>query len=426
MAMKYFRDSDENSVADQGLPGSTRQGEAPEVKKFVPGELPVVYLKTERKSSHPWIFQKMVEKPDPKPRNGAVVDIVDRTGAWVGRGLYNGHSRIALRVLTTDETEAINRKFFDKMLRQAISLRRETLKLDNVTDSYRLVHSEGDGLSGLVIDKFADMIVVEFFSSGMYRFRETILQTLAEYFPGCKFYWFAEEHVQKQESMDIRSPAIPDPFVIEEHGLKFKVAPGSKHKTGFFVDQRENRMTLAQVVKDVADATVLDICCNSGGFAVYAKALGGAAEVIGLDLDESVIEIAEENARLNKAKIKFVQVDLFHWLREAIQRGLKYDVVILDPAKQTRSREEVDKALRKYTDMNRLAMQVVKPGGILLSCSCTGLVSEADFLNSIRKAAWQAQRTAQIFRITGAAPDHPWASHVAEGRYLKAVWARIL
>lgn len=422
MAMKDFHDSDEKAAG---------QVDAPEVKKFVPGELPVVYLKTERKSSHPWIFQKMVEKPDPKPKNGSVVDIVDRTGAWVGRGLYNGHSRIALRVLTTDESEAINRKFFDKMLRQAISLRRETLKLDAVTDSYRLVHSEGDGLSGLVIDKFADMIVVEFFSSGMYRFRETILQTLAEYFPGCKFYWFAEEHVQKQESMDIRSPALPEPFLIEEHGLKFKVAPGSKHKTGFFVDQRENRMTLAQVVKDAGaksggDVKVLDICCNSGGFAVYAKALGGAAEVTGLDLDESVIEIAEENARLNKAKVKFVQVDLFHWLREAIQRGLKYDVVILDPAKQTRSREEVDKALRKYTDMNRLAMQVVKPGGILLSCSCTGLVSEADFLNSIRKAAWQAQRTAQIFRITGAAPDHPWASHVAEGRYLKAVWARIL
>jgi 23S rRNA (cytosine1962-C5)-methyltransferase len=422
MAMKDFHDSDEKAAG---------QGDSPEVKKFVPGELPVVHLKTERKSSHPWIFQKMVEKPDPKPKNGSVVDIVDRTGAWVGRGLYNGHSRIALRVLTTDESEAINRKFFDKMLRQAINLRRETLKLDAVTDSYRLVHSEGDGLSGLVIDKFADMIVVEFFSSGMYRFRETILQTLAEYFPGCKFYWFAEEHVQKQESMDIRSPALPEPFLIEEHGLKFKVAPGSKHKTGFFVDQRENRMTLAQVVKDAGaksgrDVKVLDICCNSGGFAVYAKALGGAAEVTGLDLDESVIEIAEENARINKAKVKFVQVDLFHWLREAIQRGLKYDVVILDPAKQTRSREEVDKALRKYTDMNRLAMQVVKPGGILLSCSCTGLVSEADFLNSIRKAAWQAQRIAQIFRITGAAPDHPWASHVAEGRYLKAVWARIL
>jgi 23S rRNA (cytosine1962-C5)-methyltransferase len=423
---------------------ATQEETTAEVKKFVPGELPVVYLKTERKSSHPWIFQKMVEKPEVKPKNGSVVDIVDRTGAWVGRGLYNGHSRIALRVLTTTETEAINRKFFDKMLRQAVALRRDVLKLDQVTDSYRLVHSEGDGLSGLVIDKFGDMIVVEFFSSGMYRFRETLLQILTELFPGCRFYWFAEDHVQKQESMDIRSPAQPEPFLIEEHGLKFKVAPGSKHKTGFFVDQRENRLMLAQMVKDAMssgslgaanadaekadkkDVKVLDICCNSGGFAVYAKALGGATEVIGLDLDESVIELAEENARLNKAKVKFVQVDLFHWLREAIQRGLKYDIVILDPAKQTRSREEVDKALRKYTDMNRLAMQVVKPGGILLSCSCTGLVSEADFLNSIRKAAWQAQRVAQVIRITGAGPDHPWASHVAEGRYLKAVWARVL
>lgn len=398
---------------------------------FEPGSLPVINLKTERKSSHPWIFQKMVEKPETKPRNGSVVDIVDRTGAWVGRGLYNGHSRIALRVLTTDQNESIDHEFFAKKLRQAVALRREVLNLDSETDSYRLVHSEGDGLSGLVIDKFGDMLVVEFFSSGMYRFRQTIMEVLSDIFPGARFYWFAEEHVQKQESMDIRSPELPEPFLIQEHGLRFKVAPGSKHKTGFFVDQRENRLALAELCKNVSEGgtkevKVLDICCNSGGFAVYAKALGGATEVTGLDLDESVIAIAEENARLNKARVKFVQVDLFHWLREAIQRGLQYDVVILDPAKQTRSREEVEKALRKYTDMNRLAMQVVKPGGILLSCSCTGLVSESDFLNSIRKAAWQAVRTAQIFKITGAAPDHPWASHVAEGRYLKAAWARIL
>jgi 23S rRNA (cytosine1962-C5)-methyltransferase len=401
---------------------------------FTPSDLPVVTLKTERKSSHPWIFQKMVEKPETKPKNGCVVDIIDRTGAWVGRGLYNGHSRIALRVLTTNPDEGINRKFFDKMLRQAISLRRDVLKIDKVSDSYRLVHSEGDGLSGLVIDKFGEMVVVEFFSSGMYRFRETILSLLGEILPGSRFYWFAEEHVQKQESMDIRPPALPEPFLIEEHGLKFKVGPGSKHKTGFFVDQRENRMLLAQMCKDLSvgpdggkrEVSVLDICCNSGGFAVYAKALGGASEVLALDLDETVLELAEENARINKAKVKFIQVDLFHWLREAIERGLKYDVVILDPSKQTRTKEELEKAMRKYTDMNRLAMQVVKPGGILLTCSCTGLASESEFLNSIRIAAWQSQRTAQILKITGAGPDHPWASHVAEGRYLKAVWARIL
>lgn len=402
---------------------------------FTPSDLPVVTLKTERKSSHPWIFQKMVEKPETKPKNGCVVDIIDRTGAWVGRGLYNGHSRIALRVLTTTVTEGINRKFFDKMLRQAIGLRRDVLKLDSVSDSYRLVHSEGDGLSGLVIDKFGAMIVVEFFSSGMYRFRETILSLLGEILPGSRFYWFAEEHVQKQESMDIHPPALPEQFLIQEHGLKFKVGPGSKHKTGFFVDQRENRMLLAQMCQDLAndgegkpkkDVSVLDICCNSGGFAVYAKALGGASEVLALDLDETVLELAEENARINKARVKFIHVDMFHWLREAIERGLQYDVVILDPSKQTRTKEELEKAMRKYTDMNRLAMQVVKPGGILLTCSCTGLASESEFLNSIRIAAWQSQRTAQILKITGAGPDHPWASHVAEGRYLKAVWARIL
>ncbi len=385
--------------------------------------LPVIRLKIARRTStHPWIFQKMVEKPATRLPAGSVVEIVDREGQWVGRGFYNGHSRISLRVLTTTPEESIDAAFFARRLERCLQLRRDLLKLDAVTDSYRLVHSEGDGLSGLVVDRFGPVLVLEFFSAGMYRFREVLREVLASHYPDARFYWFAEEHVQKQESFDCRSPEPPPPHVITEHGVRFRVAPGSKHKTGFFLDQRENRRLLASFCQG---RRVLDLCCNTGGFAVYAKALGGAEEVIGVDLDEQALELARQNAGLNQVRLRFVQADLFAWLREVLPHGQRFDVVVLDPAKQTRDREEIDYALKRYLDMNRLALQAVAPGGIFLTCSCTGLVSETDFLESLRRASWQAGRTLQILQVCGAGADHPYLLHVPEGRYLKAVFCRV-
>jgi 23S rRNA (cytosine1962-C5)-methyltransferase len=384
--------------------------------------LPQVRLKIARRSSHPWIFQKMVEKPATRLSPGAVVDIVDRENQWCGRGFYNGHSRITLRVLTTDAAEAVDDAFFVRRLDRAVSLRRDWLKLDTVTDAYRLVHSEGDGLSGLVVDRFGSTLVLEFFAAGMFRFRDAIRSALETHYPGAKFYWFAEEHVQKQESFDCRAPEPPPPEVITENGVRFRAAPGTKHKTGFFLDQRDNRRMLAEWC---GGRRVLDLCCNSGGFAVYAKAKGGADEVVGVDLDEDALALARQNAGLNNVRIRFVQADLFPWLRDTIAAGQRFDVVVLDPAKQTRDREEVAYALKRYLDMNRLALMAVAPGGLFLTCSCTGLVSEADFLESVRRAAWQASRSVQVLRVAGAGADHPFLLHVPEGRYLKAVYCRV-
>lgn len=384
--------------------------------------LPTVALKIERRSSHPWVFQKMVERPAARIPPGSVVDVRDATGRWVGRGFYNGHSRIALRMLTDDPGQAVDAAFFARKLAAAVAFRRDTLKLDEVTDAYRLVHSEADGLSGLVVDRFGDTLVLEFFAAGMFRQRAAIMAALNAHFPDATFYYFAEEHVGKQESFDCRPPEPPPPGVVTEHGLRFRVAPGSKHKTGFFVDQRDNRRRFAGFC---GGKRVLDLCCNTGGFSVYAKARGGAAEVVGVDLDEQALELAKGNANLNTARVRFVQADIFQWLREVIPNGEKFDAVVLDPAKLTRDREGVELALKKYCDMNRLAIQVVAPGGVFLTCSCTGLVSEADFLESVRRAAWQAGRQLQVFEVGGAGPDHPFLLSVPEGRYLKAVFCRV-
>ncbi|MFM7150749.1 MAG: class I SAM-dependent rRNA methyltransferase, partial [Gemmataceae bacterium] len=272
----------------------------------------------------------MVEKPNHRIPPGSVVDIIERSGQWVGRGFYNGHSRIALRVLTADPAEVIDTDFFARRIARAIILRRDLLQLDDTTDAYRLIHSEGDGLSGLVVDRFANAIVMEFFAAGMVRIRETLQTILTEYYPGSRFYFFAEEHVQKQESIDCRSPEPPPPEIITENNIRFRVAPGSKHKTGFFVDQRDNRQFLSAFCPG---KNVLDLCCNSGGFSVYAKTRG-AEEVTGVDLDEQALNLARQNAGLNNVRIRFVQSDLFPWLRDMIAQGKRWDVVVLDPAKQ--------------------------------------------------------------------------------------------
>ena len=386
-------------------------------------QLPVIRMRSPRRFLHPWIFQRLVEKPSHKIPNGSLVKVVDPDGTIVGRAFYNGHSRISLRMLTHDADRIVDADFIRERISKAVILRRDILNLGEQTNAWRLIHSEADSLSGLVVDRFDDLIVVEFFAFGMYRMRDFILECLREHFPTCRFYWFAEEHVQKQESFDCYPPEVPAPAVILENGLKFRVQPGSKHKTGFFLDQRDNRRKLASYCKD---KRILDICCNSGGFAVYAAALGKAKEIVGLDLDEGVLELARQNAGINQVRCRWVQADLFPWLRDAINQKSLFDVVILDPAKQTRDRDEVDLALRRYFDMNRLAFQVVKEGGILVSCSCTGLVGEPEFLECVRRAARAAGRTVQVLETAGAGPDHPFQLQVPEGRYLKTIFMRVL
>ena len=385
-------------------------------------DLPSVRLKNAWKSTHPWIFQRLVDKPAQRPKPGSIVEVFGVDGDWIGRGFYNGHSRIALRMLENDPNVAVDADWFARKIAAAVSLRRDVLRLDEVSDAWRVVHSEGDGLSGLVVDRYGDLLVVEYFSAGAFRYREWIYDALRAQFPGCRFYAFADEHVQKQESFDFRGTEAVPPAIITEYGIRFRADPAGAHKTGFFADQRENREWLS---RQVAGKRVLDLCCNTGGFGVYAKARG-AEEVIGVDIDADVINIAKANAKLNNAHVKFVQADIFPYLRDMGNAGERFDVVILDPAKMTRDREQVIPALKKYLDMNKLALGVVKPGGLFATFSCTGLVSEEQFLDMIRRAAFYAGRTVQVLKVSGAGADHPWLAQVPESRYLKAVFCRVL
>ncbi len=372
--------------------------------------------------SHPWIFGRLLDKPDERIPPGTVVDVLQPGGEFLGRGFYNGRARIGIRLLTTDAAEAIDLAFFVRRLGRALELRRDQLKLFGVTNAMRLVHSEGDSLSGLVVDLYDDVLAIEYFSAGMFRARALIHEALKSFFPEARLYWFAEKRVQKQESFDCWDVEAPGLVTIHEHGLKFEVNVGSAHKTGFFPDQRDNRLLLADLC---AGKNVADLCCHTGGFTIYAKAKGQAKTAVGVDLDPESLVVARRNAELNSADVSFEAADVYQWLKDAAAAGKRYDVVILDPTKQTRSADQVDAALDQYVAMSKLAMAVVSPGGVLLTCSCSGLITESQFLEAVRRAALHARRDAQIFRLSGAAPDHPFLAEVPEGRYLKAVWCRL-
>jgi 23S rRNA (cytosine1962-C5)-methyltransferase len=388
--------------------------------------LPVVELRTRHASDHPWIFRRMVDEQgteDIEP--GTLVEVLDKNQQFVGRGFFNPNSEISIRLLSLTRDVFPDRRWFIGTITRAARLRSEVLQLNKITDSYRVIHSEGDGLSGLVADKYGKTIVMELFSAGIHRHMDWVRQGFEENFPDHEIIIRSDHRTERLEGIKMDGPPPQTrELIINENKLKLNVDLRRGHKTGFFLDQRDNRLRISELS---AGQSVFDGFCYTGGFALSA-ALGGAASVEAVDLDEKAIEVAEENRTLNQIsaeQLKFTHGNVFDVLRDRRAAGKKYTRMILDPAKLAISRAEIPKALSAYADMNRLGMQCIEPGGILVSCSCTGLVSEEDFLMALRAAAAEANLELQVLAIHGAGADHPWALRVPEGRYLKAVFSRV-
>jgi 23S rRNA (cytosine1962-C5)-methyltransferase len=287
-----------------------------------------------------------------------------------------------------------------------------------------VIHAEGDGLTGLAVDRFGDVLSVEVFSLAMYQRIDALTELLARQCGTKHVVVRCGPQTLEQEGFSAEpfgSPRLPSHVAIEEFGTKFRIDLKDGHKTGFFCDQRDNRRNLAEFC---AGKTVLDACCYTGGFALQAKVLGGAEEVTGVDLDEQAIAVARENAKLNRAQIRFVHADAFAYMRDMQRNERRYDVVVLDPPKLIRTRDEMETGQKKYYDLNRLAMQLVAPGGWLVTCSCSGLMGLREFQQTVGSALPGA-RSARILFRTGAAPDHPIAPHCPETEYLKALWLRL-
>lgn len=351
-------------------------------------------------------------------RPGEVVALRTSSGAFVGRAIFSPRSVIAARVLDRSEHgPPIDAAWFLSRIRSAASLRRDVLRLDDVTDAYRVVHAEGDGLSGLIVDRYADVAVIEVGARGIFERLDDIEDAVRSVLGVSRTVVRADARIEEIEGFRATDRrAAPASTVITENGLRFHVDCRGGHKTGFFVDQRESRLDVLGLARG---RHVLDLCCYTGGFAL-AAARGGAASVHAVDLDEKAIDVALENARLNGLDVAFEHADVF----DALRGGARGDLIVLDPPKLAARPRELGAARRKSIDFNRLVFEALEPGGLLFTFSCTGLFSPDDFDRQVRTAARQAGRSVQILRITGQPPDHPVHVDCPESRYLTGMLLR--
>ena len=367
---------------------------------------------------HPQFFRKMIRKPERSLRRGEPVFVRDRDGKPVGVGFYNSRSELALRMLSRHPVDDIP-KLLRARLDEACDLRERVLNLPATTDGYRLVHAEGDGLPGLVLDRLGDTIVAQIFAQCAMEHIETIGERLLERYPGCRLVLTLDKESASREGIDPLPPPRARSTTVTEHAILYQVQPGTGHKTGFFADQRDNRLRVSQLS---AGRRVLDLCCNSGGFAMAAHR-GGATDVVAVDLDEKTVAQARANAECNQMRIRVEQGDAFATLRNT-EPG-RHDMIVLDPPKWALGKAALDEALVKYADLNHLALTKLARGGILVTCSCSGILSESRFHAVLAQAAAKAGRDARILHAGGAGPDHPIALECPETRYLKAVFLEI-
>jgi 23S rRNA (cytosine1962-C5)-methyltransferase len=386
----------------------------------------MIVLKRGREKSlkrrHPWIFSGAVEKGSGKA--GDTVEVRDSAGKVIALAAYSPKSQIRARVWTFDAKETIDAGFFRNRIERALALR-EALPTGKQTNALRLVNGESDGLPGLIVDRYADVLVAQFLAAGVERWRDAILDLLTE-ISGCEaIFERSDAEVRKLEGLEPRvgfargnRNAARCPII--EHGLNFRVDVEQGQKTGFFLDQRENRHRVRALA---AGRDVLDGFSYTGGFSIAALA-GGARRVVAVESSKDAIQIARENLAANPldaSKVDFQQADVFSFLRVLRDKNEKFGLIVLDPPKFAPSAAQVQKAARAYKDINLWALKLLAPGGLLATFSCSGGVSAELFQSIVAGAAVDAGGEAKIVERFGAAADHPVALEFPEGEYLKGL-----
>jgi len=374
------------------------------------------------KRRHPWIFSGAVEKAAGKP--GETLEVVDSAKKFVARAAYSPKSQIRARVWTFDPEESVDVDFFRSRVEKALALR-EALPAAKHANALRLVHGESDGLPGLVVDRYADVLVVQFLAAGVDRWRDAILDLLSE-ISGCEaIFERSDAEVRRLEGLEprvgfARGNRNASRCPIIEYGLNFRVDVEQGQKTGFFLDQRENRQRVRALA---AGREVLDGFCYTGGFSIAALA-GGAKRVTAVESSKDAIHIAKENLAANPldaSKVEFVQADVFSKLRTLRDQNARFDLIVLDPPKFAPTAAQVQKAARAYKDINLWALKLLAPGGLLATFSCSGGVSSELFQSIVAGAALDAGGEAKIIERFSAAADHPVALEFPEGDYLKGL-----
>lgn len=391
---------------------------------------------------HPWIFSGAIQHIEGEPADGEIVEVRDAGHNWLARGYINRQSQIRVRLLTWCEDEIVDADFWRRRLERAIAGRRALINAPTTT-AYRLAHAESDYLPGLIVDRYGDWLAVQFLTLGMDLRRDVIVETLADLAAPRGIYERSDADVREKEGLAQRTGSLwgtepPALVEIQENGRRFLVDIHEGHKTGFYLDQRENRARLADLCAELKDAEVLDAFAYTGGFAVYAS---DAAQVTLVDSSAPALELARRNLALNSAgaagkmrdpsllrqkrRFEYVEGDVFNVLRGYRAGGRRFDMIVLDPPKFAHSRRDVQRASRAYKDINLLAFQLLRPGGLLFTFSCSGAVDADLFQKIVFGAVADTERQAQIIGQLSQSADHPVALTFPEGAYLKGLICRV-
>ena len=377
---------------------------------------------------HPWVLDSAIDRIDGSPADGDVIDLLSDKGKFVARGIFNSRSRIRVRLYTWNPSESLDDAFWRGRIETAIRFR-EQLGFADPQGAARLVFSEGDGLSGLVVDRYANYLAIQVTAMAMAVRLPQIIPMLVELVQPRGIVLRTERGISRAEGIDLRDGPywgqMPDePLVIVDQGLQYELDLAEGQKTGFYIDQRENRTAAARYFRD---RRVLDMFCYSGGFSMTASVHGHAREVLGIDTSQRAVDLASSNAARNGlTNIRFQCGDGFQTMESLQASGERFSGIVLDPPKFARSRRAVDEALRAYHFLNRLAVGLLEPGGILVTCSCSGHVTREDFLYMLVGVAQHTGREIQILEQRGASPDHPISAACLESEYLKCFICRVV
>jgi 23S rRNA (cytosine1962-C5)-methyltransferase len=379
-------------------------------------------------SGHLWIFSGALQQPPRWIEAGGLVDVKSATGQFVARGYYNPQTDIAIRILTHDAAEAIDAAFLRRRIRSALELRQV---LDpGVTDCYRLLHSEGDALPGLVVDRYADILVAQLHTLGMDRLRPLLTSALMETTGARGLLLRNESQARRREGLGAEEPMlaageVPEQVPVRENGVRFLVDPWQGQKTGFFLDQRDKRAALAKYARG---KRVLNCFSYTGGFSLYAALASAQTRVTSVDISAPAIDAARRQFELNgldPAAHAFHVADVFDYLEQARQAGEQYDVVVLDPPAFARAQSARSQALKAYLRLNMLGAQVLRPQGVLLTCSCSGVISMDDLLGTLLQVARRLRRPVQVLESYTHGVDHPVNLAMPETAYLKTLFCRL-
>lgn len=372
-------------------------------------------------NGYPWIFANEVQKIEGKDKQGSVAEIKAFDGRYVGKGFINHHSKIIVRILTT-KSEEINKDFFAEKIKIADEGRREL----GYNDNYRVVFGESDNLPGLIVDKYGDKLSVQFLSLGMEVIKNDIVDILVKRFAPSAIYERSDVAIREKEGLPLKKGVIygkdETQSVIVENGLKLIVDLENGQKTGYFLDQKENRDDLKFYVKD---KTVLDCFCNEGGFSLCAKKYG-AKEVTAIDISKTAIELVEKNAKLNDLEINTRVADVFEALREYRKSGEKFGVIVLDPPAFTKTADTVKAGYKGYKDINANALKLVEKGGYLVTCSCSQHLTLPLFLQMIKESVFESGVRAKLVELRTQGKDHAVCIGYDESLYLKVAVIKVL